>query len=248
MVGLHGDLEWQSTFQPDLNPDWVYGATMSIIGAGVETTGIQLSALLYYVSTSEECRARIDQELQKAYNAGQLDEIPAYDQVSKLPYLQACIKEAQRIQPAVGMSLVRTTPKGGVSIDGHHIPAGVVVGMNPYTIHRCQEVIGDDCDIFRPSRYLESTSAQKKRIDSVSLAFGGESRSCPGKHLAWVLLLKTCATILLHFDLEILDATQAKALGSTFREQCFFYVKWEGVWVRMKPRIHAKPEPESKLG
>ena len=39
-----------------------------------------------------------------------------------MPYLQACMYEALRCHPAVGMSLPRVTPSGGIEIDNRIIP------------------------------------------------------------------------------------------------------------------------------
>lgn len=49
------------------------------------------------------------------------------EQAKHMPYLQACLYEGLRLHPAVGMSLPRVTPPGGVEIDGRFIPEGVGV-------------------------------------------------------------------------------------------------------------------------
>lgn len=54
-----------------------------------------------------------------------LPEIPSLQDVQKLPYLQALIKEAMRKQPGLGLPYWRRVPKGGVVVDGHFIPEGV---------------------------------------------------------------------------------------------------------------------------
>jgi cytochrome P450 len=42
-----------------------------------------------------------------------------------MPYLQACIYEALRMHPAVGMSLPRVVPPDGFEIEGVFLPGGV---------------------------------------------------------------------------------------------------------------------------
>jgi cytochrome P450 len=46
-----------------------------------------------------------------------------------MPYLQAVIQEVLRCHPAVGMSLPRVTPSGGIEICGQFIPQGVSVAV-----------------------------------------------------------------------------------------------------------------------
>lgn len=42
-----------------------------------------------------------------------------------MSYLQAVIKEALRMHPAVGTILARTVPEGGAHLAGCYFPAGV---------------------------------------------------------------------------------------------------------------------------
>jgi len=79
-----------------------------------------------------------------------------------MPYLQAVMKEAMRMHPAVGVSMPRYVPSGGAEIDGRWYPAGTVVGVNAWVIHRNKEVFGEDADAFRPERWLESDSKAKE--------------------------------------------------------------------------------------
>ena len=52
-------------------------------------------------------------------------EIFPIDVGNNMPYLQACLQEAIRCHPAVGMNLGRVAPPQGVEIDGTYIPGGV---------------------------------------------------------------------------------------------------------------------------
>jgi cytochrome P450 len=90
-------------------------------------------------------------------------EIDDFDREGKFsPYLQAVMKEAMRMHPAVGISMPRYVPSGGAEIDGRWYPAGTVVGVNAWVIHRNKEVFGEDADAFRPERWLESDSKAKE--------------------------------------------------------------------------------------
>lgn len=49
----------------------------------------------------------------------------AFDELVKLPYLNACINEGYRIDPITGIALSRTVPSGGARLNGFDIPEGV---------------------------------------------------------------------------------------------------------------------------
>ncbi len=62
--------------------------------------------------------------------------IPDFATVStKLPYLDACIKETFRIHPSTGFMMDRIVPAGGAVIDGHFVPAGTAVGCSSVSKH-----------------------------------------------------------------------------------------------------------------
>jgi cytochrome P450 len=205
---------------------------MHIIGAGFDTLGMTLSSVLVWIGRNPRCQAKLHEELDKARRDGKADDVPTHAQTLALPYLQSCITEAMRLTPVIGISLPRVVPSGGTLIDGHHIPSGTVVGMNPWIIHRDKGIFGEDAEDFRPERYLEAGEPQRHAMEAASLSWGGASRSCPGRNLAMLALGKTCAALFMEFEVEILEGGE----GGGEREECFFVVKWYGVWMRLKAR------------
>jgi cytochrome P450 len=197
-----------------------------------------LSACVAHIAKTPACQQRLHAELDAARSGGNLDNTPNYDQTASLPYLQACLKESMRLTSVIGVSLPRVVPPSGAVIDNHTIPAGTVVGMNPWIIHRSKAIYGKDADDFRPERYLEASKSERFEMDTHSLAFGGPSRSCPGQNLAWITLSKAIATIFLEFDVEVLSEKETEKFGDdgVFREECFFVVKWYGIWIRLTTR------------
>lgn len=74
------------------------------------------------------------------------------------------------MHPAVGMLLERVVPSSGTFLAGHRFPAGTVVGINPWVAARDKAVYGDDADIFRPERWIESTQEHLKIMERSFLA------------------------------------------------------------------------------
>ncbi|OQU96270.1 hypothetical protein CLAIMM_02377 [Cladophialophora immunda] len=90
--------------------------------AGSDTTSISLRAIFYYLMKAPASMARVLAEIDTADAAGRLSEFVTWKESSALPYLQACIKEALRMHPAVGLLLERHVPKGGITLAGHFLP------------------------------------------------------------------------------------------------------------------------------
>jgi cytochrome P450 len=95
------------------------------IGAGSDTTGITLTAVIYYLMKSPACLQRLRDEIDTAEQEGRLSTPLTFKEGQQLPYLQATIKEALRLHPAVGQILARIVPEGGAELAGKFFPAGV---------------------------------------------------------------------------------------------------------------------------
>lgn len=73
--------------------------------------------------------------------------------IAKLPYLQAIVKEAFRLHPAVALSLPRLST-GASSILGFHLPAQTELILNLFAIHRDPDVYTNP-DTFDPQRFVD---------------------------------------------------------------------------------------------
>ena len=103
----------------------VISMASSNINAGSDTTAISLRAVIYHLLKNGQCQAKLVDEIDSVMSAESSSAIVTLDQSKKMPYLQACMYEALRLHPAVGMSLPRTTPSSGISIGSHFIPEKV---------------------------------------------------------------------------------------------------------------------------
>jgi cytochrome P450 len=62
-------------------------------------------------------------------------------------------------------------------------------------VHRDKKIYGDDAEIFRPQRWLEDGGDRGRLFDKYNMAFGFGTRSCLGKDLAMMELLKTLLVV-----------------------------------------------------
>lgn len=151
------------------------------------------------------------QKLVKELDSAQVPNGPIpYAHTSELPYLNAVIREAIRLHPAVSMMLERVVPPGGLRLDdGRGIPAGTVVGINPWVVNRDFGVFGDDADSFRPERWLqdedegrEDFEVRLKEMRAADFSFGAGNRGCIGRNLAMMEMLKALSTLLLRYQVS----------------------------------------------
>ena len=209
VVGRRGDL--LSMFlkaksdRPDFMTDQrVLTMAVSMAFAGSETTAITLAAVFYYLLKSPRCYQTLVAELSEAVENGTIENRPSglvsWTESQKLPYLDACIKEAFRMHPAAGLPLERITPPQGVEICGRHIPGGTIVGCSAWVIHRRQEVYGDDVDYYRPERWLEADKEQLKEMNANMLQFGAGPRTCIGKNISLLEVYKLIPSFLRRFE------------------------------------------------
>ncbi|KAL8992099.1 MAG: hypothetical protein Q9169_007372, partial [Polycauliona sp. 2 TL-2023] len=127
--------------------DW----TLVNVMAGADTTAIELRAVLWFLLKDPPRKEKLMQELLGA----KLSVPVSWKQSQQLPYLDACIKEALRLCPAIGHGPERKVPKAGLEMpDGYVLPEGTNVGMNAWVVNR-QTVFGEDPDEFVPERWLQ---------------------------------------------------------------------------------------------
>lgn len=194
------DLGGSSGYNFPLIMNW----TLTNIMAGADTTAIGLRAILYYLLKSPTKMEALLHELR----ATELSYPVSWKESQKLPYLDACIKEAFRLHPVIGLGLEREVPSSGLQLsDGNILQPGTNVSMNAWVVNR-QDVFGDRVDEFIPERWLkqdhESAPEYQERVAKMKradLTFGGGSRSCTGKSISFLETYKAIPTLLLQFEI-----------------------------------------------
>lgn len=121
--------------------------------------------------------------------------------VLKLPYLDACVKEAFRMHPPPAVDLERVVPKGGATICGEQIAGGTIVSCNAWVVHRDQEIFGQDVETYRPERWLEDPE-RAKVMGSTLFQFGMGSHTCIGKNISTLEMYKLIPSVFMTFEVR----------------------------------------------
>ncbi|KAL2870730.1 cytochrome P450 [Aspergillus lucknowensis] len=204
---------------------------VSMAFAGSETTAISLAAVFYYLLKNPEYMQRVREELDNAVRDGTVENRPtglvSWSESQKLPFLDACIKEAFRIHPAAGLHLERVAPASGIEIAGEFVPGGTIVGCSPWVIHRREEIFGADVDKFNPDRWLTAPADRLKTMNGTMLQFGAGSRTCIGKNISLMEIYKLVPSFLRRFDVQLAYPDQEwKLWNAWFVRQYNFKTKF----------------------
>ncbi|KAI4115933.1 MAG: hypothetical protein LQ338_007787, partial [Usnochroma carphineum] len=205
----HGDLLSRFFKAKEERPDFFHDGRVLVMAvtmafAGSDTTAISLAAIFYYLIKTPDCYRKLLEEIDGAVISGLIEDRPngivSWTESQRLPYLDACVKEAFRLHPAVGLPLERIVPPRGAAICGQYIAGGTIVGCSAWVIHHRQEVFGEDVDIYRPERWLETNDEKRKQMEGTMLHFGMGSRTCIGKNISLLEIYKLVPSFLRRFE------------------------------------------------
>ncbi|KAI0265316.1 cytochrome P450 [Gloeopeniophorella convolvens] len=168
----------------------------SLYGSGADTSVAALTsfflAALLHPDVQKKAQAEIDAATAR-------ERLPAFEDRSRLPYVDAICKEVQRWRPVAPLSLPHALKYDDV-YEGFFIPKGAVVLANSWSMLH-DEATYPDHDAFKPERFLQPDGTL--RDDPVlAAAFGYGRRICPGRHFADATLFITVASLLAMFDIK----------------------------------------------
>ncbi len=146
---------------------------VTFINAGHETTANALTWSLFLLSQSPEWRARAEA------NADQAFDVDGSVALERCEILTAVFEEALRLYPPAAMLSRQAIADDELA--GLRIPAGTVVTVSPYVLHR-RRGLWDHPDAFDPSQFL---GERRDRIDRFAyIPFGAGPRVCIGMAFA----------------------------------------------------------------
>jgi len=131
--------------------------------------------------------------------------------IPKLPYLEAVVKETFRLHP-VSPLLAPRLAREDASTSTYDVPAGTLVFVNAWAIGRDPAVWGRAAAEFRPESFVGS-SVDVKGQDLELLPFGSGRRMCPGYTLGLRMVQVTLANLLHAFAWRLPDGVAAEELS-----------------------------------
>ncbi|XP_078497297.1 steroid 17-alpha-hydroxylase/17,20 lyase isoform X2 [Lissotriton helveticus] len=169
-----------------------------IFGAGVETTTTVLKWAVAFAMHNPEVQIKIQEEIDRQIG---FDRQPLMSDRSRLPYLEATIREVLRIRPVAPL-LIPHVALMDSSIGEFSIPKGARVVINLWSIHH-DEKEWVNPGIFDPSRFLDNNGKLVHTPSPSYLPFGAGIRVCLGETLAKMELFLFLSWIFQRFTLEV---------------------------------------------
>lgn len=196
----------------------ILGLVLSTIHAGSETTAHSLTVALYHLLHHPRVMKTLRAELDEA----NLSSPPQWTEVSRLPYLDAVLKESSRVTPLALGPFEREVPASGIHIAGTFVPGGTIVAMNVHALNRDASIWGPYPEEFQPERWLEADATQLVHMERSNLYFSAGKRICIGQHIAWIEMKKCLPALLNQFDVSLLfpfPATRPVSILQTRRDK-----------------------------
>ncbi|KAL7133526.1 hypothetical protein ABFS83_12G146800 [Erythranthe nasuta] len=188
--------------------------------AGTDTTTSTLEWAMAELLRRPETLRRVQAELRATIPAGKkLEE----ENLEKLPYLKAVIKETLRLHPPLPF-LVPHKAMDTCKMMGYHIPKETQILVNVWAIGRDPKTWKDPLE-FRPERFLDpNNTADYKGHHFEFIPFGSGRRICPAVPLATRVLPLALGSILHSFDWVLADGMKpaemdmGERMGITLRK------------------------------
>jgi len=169
---------------------------LTLFLAGHETTANALTWTWYLLGRHPEVEAQLHAELDMVLGG----RLPTVDDLPQLPYTRMVLSESMRLYPpawGVGRRAI-----GEYEAGGYMVPAGSIIVMSQYLMHRDGRYYSDPLR-FDPQRW--TPEAQAKRPKFAYFPFGGGPRVCIGEGFAWMEGTLLLATIAQHWRMRLVE-------------------------------------------
>lgn len=178
---------------------------LTLMLAGHETTAITLTFCWDLLARNPEAEAALHHELATVLGGRE----PTVEDLPALPFTDGIVRESLRLFPPA-WSLSRESVEED-ALAGWRIPAGAMVWLNPWTVHRDPRFYEEPL-AFRPQRWVDGLERRLPRF--AWFPFGGGPRLCIGQSFALMEARLVLATLAQHFRLERLSEAAVKLLPS----------------------------------
>lgn len=167
---------------------------ITLLIAGHETVASALTWSWYLLAQHPSVWEQMREEVARL----PADRLPGYPDLERLPFTAAVFSEALRLYPPAW--LITRKALGEDELSGQLIPAGALIVISPYVIHRHPQ-FWEDAEAFLPQRF---TNGNERKIPRFAyIPFGGGPRLCIGNNFAMIEGVLILAAVTQRYRLEL---------------------------------------------
>ncbi|XP_046770694.1 24-hydroxycholesterol 7-alpha-hydroxylase isoform X10 [Gallus gallus] len=174
---------------------------------------------LVFILSSPSVYKKVMEDLTSVFGNTGKDEIEVSEEdLKNLPYIKWCTLEA-----------IRLRSPGAITKKSFTIPAGDMLMLSPYWLHRNPKYFPDP-EMFKPDRWKEANLEKNAFLDGF-VAFGGGNHQCPGRWFAIMEIQLLVALFLYKYEFVLLDAVPKESplhLVGTQQPLTPFRVQYKG--------------------
>lgn len=157
----------------------VYISLTELLLGGVDTTSNTLSWTLYHLARDPEVQKRLHNEI---VSVCPNKKVPNTEDLTKMPYMKAVIKEILRMYPVVPGN-GRLTVDSDIVVDNYWFPKKTQFHLCHYAVSH-DESNFPDAERFVPERWIRDSPSRSQHHPYSSVPFGVGVRACVGKRVA----------------------------------------------------------------
>ncbi|CAI9102004.1 OLC1v1000187C1 [Oldenlandia corymbosa var. corymbosa] len=184
----------------ELTLDHIKAMLMNVFFAGTDTAA---AAIIWAMTVLIKNPTIMQKVLDEIGNTMQEKTITNEDDIEKLPYLKAVVKETLRLFPPAPLLVPRYSMEDCV-IDGYRISSNTTIYVNAWAIAR-DPIYWENPDEFLPERFLNEkySDTDMKGQEFNFIPFGGGRRGCPGSTMGLITVELAVANLLHSFKWEL---------------------------------------------
>ncbi|XP_014788122.1 cytochrome P450 3A8 [Octopus bimaculoides] len=165
----------KETHKTGVSDDVLIAQSVLFLLAGHETTATTLAFLSYSLALHPEIQDRLHQEIVSVLG----EDMPDYNNIQRLPFLDMCLDETLRMYPSA--IRIQREVSNNVQVSGWTFPKDTDISLSVYPLHHDPEYWPEP-EKFIPERF--SPECKEKIHPYAYIPFGAGPRICLGMKLA----------------------------------------------------------------
>ncbi|PBK66502.1 bifunctional P-450/NADPH-P450 reductase [Armillaria solidipes] len=218
-----------------LSDESITNNLLTFLIAGHETTSGVLCFVIYYLLKYPDVMRKLQKEVDEILG----DEPAQLGDFSKMPYLNAVLRETLRLQPTAAIRVVYPLEDTVVGRGKYFVKAGQAIALQIWDSHRDPSVWSDDAEEFRPERMLDGQF--EAAPPNAWQPFGFGLRGCIGRPFSWQEMSLVITSIIQRFDLSLVDPSYTLEITQAIT------IKPKNLRIYAKPRQQRPPRRRRSL-